>query len=136
MGGVLCPTPGCGAGLLPEPGVRKIVCETGNGLGCGVRPYIFLLVLWEKKKCIFQDVRKNGKKMLFPFPTVTLNCPSYQSGMLQLNKLLKYSTMAQERLLHCADYVHSRIICFNWFKKLLSSQTKKLNCANDNPNAL
>uniref|UniRef100_A0A8C3GCV2 E3 ubiquitin-protein ligase parkin n=1 Tax=Cairina moschata TaxID=8855 RepID=A0A8C3GCV2_CAIMO len=35
MGGVLCPTPGCGAGLLPEPGVRKIVCETGNGLGCG-----------------------------------------------------------------------------------------------------
>ncbi|XP_074000757.1 E3 ubiquitin-protein ligase parkin [Numenius arquata] len=35
MGGVLCPTPGCGAGLLPEPGVRKIVCEPGNGIGCG-----------------------------------------------------------------------------------------------------
>ncbi|XP_068866203.1 E3 ubiquitin-protein ligase parkin isoform X4 [Aphelocoma coerulescens] len=36
MGGVLCPTPGCGAGLLPEPGLRRIVCEPGNGLGCGV----------------------------------------------------------------------------------------------------
>ncbi|XP_074920194.1 E3 ubiquitin-protein ligase parkin isoform X3 [Chelonoidis abingdonii] len=36
MGGVLCPTPGCGAGLLPEPEVRKIVCEPSNGLGCGV----------------------------------------------------------------------------------------------------
>ncbi|KAJ7342177.1 hypothetical protein JRQ81_009452 [Phrynocephalus forsythii] len=35
MGGVLCPTPGCGAGLLPEPEVRRIVCEPSNGLGCG-----------------------------------------------------------------------------------------------------
>ncbi|XP_077781971.1 E3 ubiquitin-protein ligase parkin isoform X1 [Podarcis muralis] len=35
MGGVLCPTPGCGAGLLPEPEVRKIVCEPSNGMGCG-----------------------------------------------------------------------------------------------------
>ncbi|OXB62497.1 hypothetical protein ASZ78_004912 [Callipepla squamata] len=35
MGGLLCPTPSCGAGLLPEPGVRKIVCEPGNGIGCG-----------------------------------------------------------------------------------------------------
>ncbi|XP_067416907.1 E3 ubiquitin-protein ligase parkin isoform X3 [Emydura macquarii macquarii] len=35
MGGVLCPTPGCGAGLLPEPDVRKIICEPSNGLGCG-----------------------------------------------------------------------------------------------------
>jgi len=47
MGGVLCPTPGCGAGLLPEPGVRKIMCEPGNGIGCGVRTHIFLLVVWE-----------------------------------------------------------------------------------------
>ncbi|XP_071286505.1 E3 ubiquitin-protein ligase parkin [Agelaius tricolor] len=35
MGGVLCPTPGCGAGLLPEPGLRRIRCEPGNGIGCG-----------------------------------------------------------------------------------------------------
>ncbi|XP_030125446.3 E3 ubiquitin-protein ligase parkin isoform X7 [Taeniopygia guttata] len=35
MGGVLCPTPGCGAGLLPEPDLRRIVCEPGNGIGCG-----------------------------------------------------------------------------------------------------
>ncbi|XP_063163842.1 E3 ubiquitin-protein ligase parkin isoform X1 [Candoia aspera] len=35
MGGVLCPAPGCGAGLLPEPEMRKIVCEPSNGLGCG-----------------------------------------------------------------------------------------------------
>uniref|UniRef100_A0A8D2LRN6 Parkin RBR E3 ubiquitin protein ligase n=1 Tax=Varanus komodoensis TaxID=61221 RepID=A0A8D2LRN6_VARKO len=34
-GGVLCPTPGCGAGLLPEPGVRRIVCEPSSGMGCG-----------------------------------------------------------------------------------------------------
>ncbi|KAM3676277.1 E3 ubiquitin-protein ligase parkin [Ammospiza maritima maritima] len=38
MGGVLCPTPGCGAGLLPEPGLRRILCEPGNGIGCG---YVF-----------------------------------------------------------------------------------------------
>ncbi|KAM9233833.1 E3 ubiquitin-protein ligase parkin [Dugong dugon] len=36
MGGVLCPSPGCGAGLLPEAGVRKITCEGGNSLGCGL----------------------------------------------------------------------------------------------------
>ncbi|XP_048343638.1 E3 ubiquitin-protein ligase parkin isoform X1 [Sphaerodactylus townsendi] len=35
MGGVLCPTPGCGAGLLSEPEVRKIVCEPSNEMGCG-----------------------------------------------------------------------------------------------------
>ncbi|KAJ8797146.1 hypothetical protein J1605_017374 [Eschrichtius robustus] len=36
MGGVLCPSPGCGAGLLPEPSQRKVTCEGGRGLGCGV----------------------------------------------------------------------------------------------------
>uniref|UniRef100_A0A452R228 RING/Ubox-like zinc-binding domain-containing protein n=1 Tax=Ursus americanus TaxID=9643 RepID=A0A452R228_URSAM len=36
MGGVLCPSPGCGAGLLPEPGMREVTCEGGSGLGCGV----------------------------------------------------------------------------------------------------
>ncbi|XP_045861547.1 E3 ubiquitin-protein ligase parkin isoform X4 [Meles meles] len=35
MGGVLCPSPGCGAGLLPAPGMRKVTCEGGSGLGCG-----------------------------------------------------------------------------------------------------
>ncbi|XP_045150397.1 E3 ubiquitin-protein ligase parkin isoform X1 [Echinops telfairi] len=35
LGGVLCPGPGCGAGLLPETGVRKVTCEGGNNLGCG-----------------------------------------------------------------------------------------------------
>ncbi|KAL2792879.1 E3 ubiquitin-protein ligase parkin isoform 2 [Daubentonia madagascariensis] len=35
MGGVLCPHAGCGAGLLPEPGQRKVTCERGSGLGCG-----------------------------------------------------------------------------------------------------
>ncbi|XP_021569085.1 E3 ubiquitin-protein ligase parkin isoform X2 [Carlito syrichta] len=35
MGGVLCPHPGCGAGLVPEEGQRKVTCEGGNGLGCG-----------------------------------------------------------------------------------------------------
>ncbi|POI32382.1 hypothetical protein CIB84_003866 [Bambusicola thoracicus] len=47
MGGLLCPTPSCGSGLLPEPGMRKIVCEPGNGIGCGVRTYIFLSALWK-----------------------------------------------------------------------------------------
>ncbi|KAL6064929.1 hypothetical protein STEG23_012874 [Scotinomys teguina] len=37
MGGVLCPRPGCGAGLLPEQGQRKVTCEGGNGLGCGTQ---------------------------------------------------------------------------------------------------
>ncbi|XP_074189892.1 E3 ubiquitin-protein ligase parkin isoform X2 [Rhinolophus sinicus] len=35
MGGVLCPRPGCGAGLLLEPAQRKVTCEEGDGLGCG-----------------------------------------------------------------------------------------------------
>ncbi|XP_042545694.1 E3 ubiquitin-protein ligase parkin [Dipodomys spectabilis] len=35
MGGVLCPRPGCGAGLLPEQGQRRVTCEGGNSLGCG-----------------------------------------------------------------------------------------------------
>ncbi|XP_035256471.1 E3 ubiquitin-protein ligase parkin isoform X2 [Anguilla anguilla] len=35
MGGVLCPAPGCGAGLLPENGQRRIQCQSSGGLGCG-----------------------------------------------------------------------------------------------------
>ncbi|KAM5228755.1 E3 ubiquitin-protein ligase parkin [Ctenodactylus gundi] len=35
MGGVLCPRPGCGAGLLPEQGLKKVTCEALSGLGCG-----------------------------------------------------------------------------------------------------
>ncbi|XP_073926908.1 E3 ubiquitin-protein ligase parkin isoform X2 [Castor canadensis] len=37
MGGVLCPRPGCGAGLLPEQGQRKVTCEGGHDLGCGAQ---------------------------------------------------------------------------------------------------
>lgn len=33
MGGVLCPAPGCGAGLIPVDDGRRVCCE----LGCGVR---------------------------------------------------------------------------------------------------
>ncbi|KAI4539097.1 hypothetical protein MG293_010489 [Ovis ammon polii] len=36
LGGVLCPSPGCGAGLLPEAGQRKVTCERAHGLGCGI----------------------------------------------------------------------------------------------------
>nr|XP_055026846.1 E3 ubiquitin-protein ligase parkin [Misgurnus anguillicaudatus] len=35
MGGVLCPAPGCGAGILPVDDVRRVCCELRNGLGCG-----------------------------------------------------------------------------------------------------
>uniref|UniRef100_A0AAY5K7T5 E3 ubiquitin-protein ligase parkin n=1 Tax=Esox lucius TaxID=8010 RepID=A0AAY5K7T5_ESOLU len=35
MGGVLCPAPGCGAGLLPEENRRMIHCLLNNTLGCG-----------------------------------------------------------------------------------------------------
>ncbi|XP_072437306.1 E3 ubiquitin-protein ligase parkin isoform X1 [Chiloscyllium punctatum] len=35
MGGVLCPRPGCGAGLLPDAGLRRIECLQQNGVGCG-----------------------------------------------------------------------------------------------------
>nr|XP_006638866.2 PREDICTED: E3 ubiquitin-protein ligase parkin isoform X2 [Lepisosteus oculatus] len=34
-GGVLCPAPGCGAGLLPDRGQRRIECQRSSGLGCG-----------------------------------------------------------------------------------------------------
>ncbi|KAI7805176.1 putative E3 ubiquitin-protein ligase parkin, partial [Triplophysa rosa] len=36
MGGVLCPASGCGAGLLPVDDDRRVCCELGNGLGCGL----------------------------------------------------------------------------------------------------
>ncbi|XP_069792248.1 E3 ubiquitin-protein ligase parkin [Narcine bancroftii] len=35
MGGILCPRPGCGAGLLPDRGLRRIECMPQSGLGCG-----------------------------------------------------------------------------------------------------
>ncbi|XP_062851081.1 E3 ubiquitin-protein ligase parkin isoform X2 [Trichomycterus rosablanca] len=35
MGGVLCPAPGCGAGLLVEDDRRRVHCELKEGLGCG-----------------------------------------------------------------------------------------------------
>ncbi|XP_061480316.1 E3 ubiquitin-protein ligase parkin isoform X5 [Rhineura floridana] len=50
MGGVLCPTPGCGAGLLPEPEVRKIVCEPSNGMGCGGSQHICHSYLMGQRK--------------------------------------------------------------------------------------
>lgn len=96
MGGVLCPTPGCGAGLLPEPGLRRIVCEPGNGIGCGVRTRLFLLVAWEIIDIVQRKLRQRGKMWLAfsPFPSVSLNTPSHQSGIAQLSKEFKYSTMA------------------------------------------
>ena len=45
-GGVLCPSPGCGAGLLPEGGDNRVVCEKQGGFGCGVRANIYTLVYW------------------------------------------------------------------------------------------
>ncbi|KAF4794855.1 E3 ubiquitin-protein ligase parkin [Turdus rufiventris] len=56
MGGVLCPTPGCGAGLLPEPGLRRIVCEPGNGIGCGMKKkdvHFNTLLIQEKGLCFW-----------------------------------------------------------------------------------
>ncbi|MCI4376634.1 hypothetical protein PGIGA_G00190630 [Pangasianodon gigas] len=35
MGGVLCPAPGCGAGLFLEDERRRVQCELKDGLGCG-----------------------------------------------------------------------------------------------------
>ncbi|XP_022089923.1 E3 ubiquitin-protein ligase parkin-like [Acanthaster planci] len=34
-GGILCPSPGCGAGLVPDPGSRRIECVQQAGHGCG-----------------------------------------------------------------------------------------------------
>uniref|UniRef100_A0A8C6M961 E3 ubiquitin-protein ligase parkin n=1 Tax=Nothobranchius furzeri TaxID=105023 RepID=A0A8C6M961_NOTFU len=33
LGGLLCPSPGCGAGLLPPNGIRRVECD--RQLGCG-----------------------------------------------------------------------------------------------------
>uniref|UniRef100_A0A452HKS9 RING-type domain-containing protein n=1 Tax=Gopherus agassizii TaxID=38772 RepID=A0A452HKS9_9SAUR len=65
MGGVLCPTPGCGAGLLPEPEVRKIVCEPSNGLGCGVRLCTFLIAHWESIEIAGFNKKLFKKKRIF-----------------------------------------------------------------------
>ncbi|KAA0717663.1 E3 ubiquitin-protein ligase parkin [Triplophysa tibetana] len=46
MGGVLCPAPGCGAGLLPVDEERRICCEIANGLGCGGLCIISSVVCW------------------------------------------------------------------------------------------
>ncbi|XP_076372547.1 E3 ubiquitin-protein ligase parkin isoform X1 [Tachypleus tridentatus] len=35
VGGVLCPFPGCGAGILPDPECRRIVCVKQGSQGCG-----------------------------------------------------------------------------------------------------
>ncbi|XP_038048080.1 E3 ubiquitin-protein ligase parkin-like isoform X2 [Patiria miniata] len=35
-GGVLCPAPGCGAGLVPDPGSRRVECVQQAGHGCGL----------------------------------------------------------------------------------------------------
>ncbi|XP_067845336.1 E3 ubiquitin-protein ligase parkin [Heptranchias perlo] len=45
MGGVLCPKPGCGAGLLPDAGERRIECLLQNGVGCG---FVFCRVCKEE----------------------------------------------------------------------------------------
>ena len=43
-GGVLCPQPGCGAGILPDFECRRVVCEQGSGgVGCGVRIFLFVI---------------------------------------------------------------------------------------------
>ena len=34
-GGILCPGRGCGSGIFPEDGMRRIVCDQSTG-GCGV----------------------------------------------------------------------------------------------------
>jgi parkin len=40
-GGVLCPQPGCGMGILAEPDCRRIVCLNG----CGVSVPVVCLIM-------------------------------------------------------------------------------------------
>ena len=35
-GGVMCPTPGCGAGIFPETAYRRVECVRQGDHGCGV----------------------------------------------------------------------------------------------------
>lgn len=47
-GGVLCPQPGCGMGILIDGGCTKVACVNG----CGVR--LHHLCVWSRiNKCIF-----------------------------------------------------------------------------------
>lgn len=86
--------------------------------------------------CTTNAKTKGGNVVGFFIFSLALNCPSHQSGIMQLARQFKYSTMAWEWWLHRGECVHSIILCFIWFKKLLNSYSKKLNCANENPNAL
>ena len=45
MGGVLCPQPECGMGLLPEDRGRRVVCPMGQSGGCGVSECVYMCVL-------------------------------------------------------------------------------------------
>ena len=45
MGGVLCPRPGCGAGLIPDNGENRVVCMQGCGV-CILCKLIFFLKLY------------------------------------------------------------------------------------------
>ena len=42
-GGVLCPQPGCGMGILAEPDCQRITCTNG----CGVGDYVVCFLLHE-----------------------------------------------------------------------------------------
>jgi len=56
-GGVLCPSPGCGAGLLPEGGDNRVVCEKQGGFGCGVRANIYTLIYCMLAVAVIIDVK-------------------------------------------------------------------------------
>lgn len=54
-GGVLCPQPGCGAGILVEPDCTRITCAGGCGVSvyllfCNLQQQFFCLSLFRNRK--------------------------------------------------------------------------------------
>ncbi|GFR06667.1 e3 ubiquitin-protein ligase parkin [Trichonephila clavata] len=62
-GGVLCPQPGCGAGLLPDPECTKVVCTQTGGGGCGFAFCRLCMQGFHIGPCESQDISETNNKI-------------------------------------------------------------------------
>uniref|UniRef100_T1JC78 E3 ubiquitin-protein ligase parkin n=1 Tax=Strigamia maritima TaxID=126957 RepID=T1JC78_STRMM len=117
-GGVLCPVPGCGAGILPDPDCRKITCIQQGGQGCG---FVFCrncLRGFHLEECEESGLAASGGTVAFTIDATQADNSSWnanKSGVTVVTKPCPKCRTPTERAGGCMHMICTRPQCgFHW----------------------